>query len=126
MDNSPLPKLIETFVSSLKAQSRSEFTIVAYKKDLQQFVGYLASKEKNDARDVVKEDIGSFINKLLQENYTKKSASRKLNSIRTFFRYLNNDGIINQNPSLDVLHPKYIWRRKDFKRDGVSGFKRCY
>jgi site-specific recombinase XerD len=80
---------------------------VAYKKDLQQFVGYLASKEKNDARDVVKEDIGSFINKLLQENYTKKSASRKLNSIRTFFRYLKNEGIINQNPSLDVLHPKY-------------------
>ena len=107
MDNSPLPKLIETFVSSLKAQSRSEFTIVAYKKDLQQFVGYLASKEKNDARDVVKEDISSFINKLLQENYTKKSASRKLNSIRTFFRYLKNEGIINQNPSLDVLHPKY-------------------
>jgi len=107
MDNSHLPKLIESFVLSLKSQSRSEFTIVAYKKDLQQFVGYLASKEKNDARDVVKEDISSFINKLLQENYTKKSASRKLNSIRTFFRYLKNEGVINQNPSLDVLHPKY-------------------
>ncbi len=107
MDNSPLPRLVETFVDSLKAQSRSEFTIVAYKKDLQQFIGFLTGKEKTDAREITKEDIESFINKLLQDNYTKKSASRKLNSIRTFFRYLKNEGIINQNPSLDVLHPKY-------------------
>jgi len=107
MDNSPLPRLVEQFVESLKAQGRSEFTIVAYKKDLQQFIGFITSKEKNDAREIVKEDIDAFINKLLQENYTKKSASRKLNSIRTFFRYLKSQLIINQNPSLDVLHPKY-------------------
>src|SRR3990167_1885635 len=42
------------------------------------------------------------------ENYSKKSASRKLNSIRTFFRFLKNEKIIEQNPSLDVTHPKYI------------------
>lgn len=107
MDNSSLLRLVETFISSLKAQSRSEFTIVAYKKDLQQFIGFLTGKEKTDAREVTKDDIDSFINKLLQDNYTKKSASRKLNSIRTFFRYLKNEGVISQNPSLDVLHPKY-------------------
>src|SRR4030042_4762081 len=107
MDNSPLPRLVETFADNLKAQSRSEFTIVAYKKDLQQFIGFLTGKKKSDAREVTKDDIDSFINKLLQDNYTKKSASRKLNSIRTFFRYLKNEGVISQNPSLDVLHPKY-------------------
>lgn len=107
MDNSPLPRLVETFVGSLKIQLRSEFTIVAYKKDLQQFIGFLTSKEKTDAREITKDDIDAFINKLLQDNYTKKSASRKLNSIRTFFRYLKSEGLINQNPSLDVLHPKY-------------------
>ncbi len=107
MDNSPLPKLVETFVNNLKSQSRSEFTIVAYRKDLQQFIGFLTGKEKTDAREITKEDIDAFINKLLQDNYTKKSASRKLNSIRTFFRFLKNEGVITQNPSLDVLHPKY-------------------
>jgi len=107
MDNTTLPKLVDGFIESLKSQNRSEFTIVAYKKDLQQFIGFLTGKEKADAREVTKDDIDSFINKLIQENYTKKSASRKLNSIRTFFRYLKNDGLINQNPSLDVLHPKY-------------------
>lgn len=108
MENSTLPGLIDGFVDGLKIQGRSAFTIVAYKKDLQQFIGFLTSKEKTDCREINKEDIESFINKLLQENYTKKSASRKLNSIRAFFRHLKKEGVINQNPSLDVLHPKYI------------------
>lgn len=107
METMLLPSLLEKFVAYLKSQEKSSFTIVAYKKDLEQFVGHLAGKEKNDVREIKKEDIDGFINKLLQDNYTKKSASRKLNSIRTFFRYLKNEGVIEQNPSLEVSHPKY-------------------
>lgn len=108
MDSLVLPSLLEKFVSSLQEQGKSNFTIVAYKKDLEQFIGYLTTKEISDIRDVKKEDIEGFINKLLEDNYSKKSASRKLNSIRTFFRYLKNEGTIEQNPSLDVAHPKYM------------------
>src|SRR4030065_1207816 len=100
--------LIEKFISGLKEQRKSEFTIVAYKKDLEQFAGYISSKEINDIRDVKKEDIAGFINKLISDNYSKKTGSRKLNSIRTFFRFLKNEGAIEQNPSLDVAHPQYI------------------
>ena len=107
MEPVALPNLIDRFVTYLKSQGKSDFTIIAYRKDLEQFVGFLTSKEKNDIREVKKEDIEGFINKLLAENYTKKSASRKLNSIRTFFRYLKNENVIEQNPSLDVTHPKY-------------------
>ncbi len=108
MSNYLLPSLIEKFVDYLRAQNKSEFTVIAYKKDLEQFAGYLTSKEIGDFREVKKETIEGFVNKLLTENYTKKSASRKLNSIRTFFRFLKNEGIIEQNPSLDVAHPKYV------------------
>ena len=107
MDNLPLHGLLEKFVSFLKDQSKSQFTIVAYKKDLEQFIGYLTAAEKNDIREVRKDEIEGFIAKILKENYTKKSASRKLNSIRTFFRFLKNLGFIEQNPSLEVSHPKY-------------------
>jgi len=99
--------LIQEFVSHLKSQSKSDFTVVAYKKDLEQFVGFLTTKDKTDIREVKKDDIDGFIAKLLADSYTKKSASRKLNSIRTFFRYLKNQQVIDQNPSLDVSHPKY-------------------
>ncbi len=106
MENFLLPHLIELFINYLKSQGKSDFTLIAYKKDLEQFAGYLGSLEIQDIREVKKEQIISFINKLLSENYTKKSASRKLNSIRTFFRFLKKDGLIEQNPSLDVTHPK--------------------
>lgn len=108
MDTYLLPTLIDKLISYLKSQGKSSFTIVAYKKDLEQFAGFLVTKEKGDVRDVKKEDITAFLNKLIEDGYTKKSASRKLNSIRTFFRFLKNESIIEQNPSLDVQHPKYI------------------
>ena len=102
-----ISNLINQYVNYLFRSNRSQNTTIAYKKDLEQFTGYLASLEKTDIREVKKEDIEGFIKKILSDNYTKKSASRKLNSIRSFFRYLKNEGIINQNPALEVSHPKY-------------------
>lgn len=84
MDNVLLPSLVERFIKHLEAQGKSSFTIIAYKKDLEQFIGYLTSKEVQDIKEVKKDQINGFIEKLITENYTKKSASRKLNSIRTF------------------------------------------
>src|SRR3989339_859643 len=108
MENILLPSLADRFIKHLESQEKSSFTIVAYKKDLEQFVGYLTTQEVSEIKEVKRDHINGFINKLINDGYTKKSASRKLNSIRTFFRYLKNDGVIEQNPSLDVSHPKYI------------------
>ncbi len=108
MENAFIPNLINKFTDHLTSLGKSKNTAIAYKKDLEQFSGYLVSIEKNDIREVKKEDIEGFINKILENNYTKKSASRKLNSIRSFFRYLKNENIIVANPSLDVSHPKYV------------------
>ena len=107
MNNSLPSSLIEGFVKNLKSQGRSRFTIIAYKKDLEQFVGFLAGRQTTDIRDVKKEDIEIFIKNLFEKEYTKKSASRKLNSIRAFFKYLKKEGVVFTNPSLDVVHPKY-------------------
>lgn len=107
MEPSDLRGLLNNFIENLKVQKRSPFTIVAYKKDLEQFIGYLTSQEKTNIREMKKQDIEGFVNKLLSEKYTKKSASRKLNSIRTFCRFLKNQEVLQQNPSLEVTHPKY-------------------
>ncbi|MGB9707179.1 MAG: tyrosine-type recombinase/integrase [Microgenomates group bacterium] len=134
MENLLLPQLVERFIKYLETQGKSQFTIVAYKKDLEQFIGFLTAQEINDIREVKKEVIENFINKLLNENYTKKSASRKLNSIRTFFRFLKNEGVIAQNPSLEVSHPKYtpstprIFSKLEYRalRDYVRDDPRIY
>ncbi|MFH0773530.1 MAG: tyrosine-type recombinase/integrase [bacterium] len=107
MEFTAIRTLITEFIQHLSSQGKSSFTLIAYKKDLEQFVGFLSSLEKSDVREIKKEDIDGFIAKLIKDGYTKKSASRKLNSIRTFFRFLKNSQKIDQNPALDVSHPKY-------------------
>lgn len=107
METTDVRALIAQFINKLADQNKSQHTIIAYKKDLEQFIGYAASIDKTTIKEIKKEDIEGFIQKLLQDNYTKKSASRKLNSIRTFFRYLKRENIIALNPSLEVSHPKY-------------------
>lgn len=102
-----IPNLVNQYIDHLLKSGKSQNTAIAYKKDLEQFSGYIASLEKTDIREVKKEDIDGFIKKMLSDNYTKKSVSRKLNSVRSFFRYLKNEKIINQNPALEVSHPKY-------------------
>jgi site-specific recombinase XerD len=134
METSLIASLIERFVSYLESQDKSQYTIVAYKKDLEQFVGYLSSVEITDVRDVNKSVIEVFIQRLLTQNYTKKSASRKLNSIRTFFRYLKKEALIEQNPALDVSHPKYsqtaprIFSKLEYRaiRDAAKDDSRTY
>lgn len=95
------------FITNLQQKNKSSYTITAYKKDIEQFLGYLARKQKQAINEVKKEDIQGFISGLLETNYTKKSASRKLNSIRTFYRFLKEEGVITVNPALDVAHPRF-------------------
>ncbi len=106
-DNIVFSDYLDKFIANLKENGKSRYTIIAYKKDIEQFLGYLAKKQLSSINDVKKDDIQEFITSLLERGYTKKSASRKLNSIRTFYRFLKNQGIVTINPALDVPHPRF-------------------
>ena len=41
-----------------------------------------------------------------EKKYTKKTVSRKLNSIKSLFRFLKDNGVVTEDPSLRVAHPK--------------------
>jgi len=91
-DNIVFSDYLDKFIANLKEKGKSQYTIIAYKKDIEQFLGFLAKKQTQSINEVKKEDIQDFIDELLKNNYTKKSASRKLNSIRTFYRFLKEEG----------------------------------
>lgn len=97
----------QQFVDFLKEKSRSAATIVAYSKDIDQMDSFLREKGKNNVEDITKEDIEGFLAKLAESGYTPKSLSRKINSIRTFYRFLKTKGLVTEDPSLQVAHPQY-------------------
>ena len=106
MTQEPLTDLLPRFIDDLEEKKRSPSTILAYRADVEQLINYL--KERNIATpDQIKsENIEGFRDNLLSKKYTPKSVSRKLNAIKTFFRWLVSQKYSTSDPSADVAHPK--------------------
>lgn len=95
------------FKNFLRQKGHSTSTIVAYGKDIEQLVDFLSELEKHQVHEVSKEDIEAFLAKMNKDGYTPKSISRKINSTRTFYRFLKVNEYVTDDPSLLVAHPKY-------------------
>ncbi len=107
MNNVKLRDAHEQFKSFLKTKNRSNATIVAYGKDIEQLINFLSDLEKHQVHEVTKDDIEAFLAKMTNDGYTPKSISRKINSTRTFYRFLKINEFITDDPSLLVAHPQY-------------------
>lgn len=94
------------FIDSLKTKGRAEATIIAYSKDIEQLVDYLERNSKVNVHEVSKGDIDNFLKHLSDANYTKKTISRKINAIKTFFKYLSDEKIAENDPAQYIQHPK--------------------
>lgn len=97
----------KNFVDHLKQQGKASATILAYGKDIAQLVEFLTKKQITQVSSVASEHIEEFKEHLGENKYLTKSISRKLNSIKTFFRYLKSEGIITEDPAAFISHPKY-------------------
>jgi integrase/recombinase XerC len=80
----------------------STHTVRAYRKDLEEFSAYAASKPENT--DLI--DIRGFIAAQINKGLGKITVSRRLSSIRSFFKYLHREGYITANPAKLVSNPK--------------------
>lgn len=95
------------FHEFLTSKKRASATILAYGKDIDQLITFLEELQKQHLIDVSSTDIQAFLTSLAEKGYTPKTLSRKLNSTRTFYRFLKVNDFITDDPSLLVAHPKY-------------------
>lgn len=96
----------KSFIQNLKDQSRSNSTVIAYKKDLEQLIDFLYKQGVNLVHEIETKHLEDFMKTLFEKNYTNKSISRKTNSTKTFFRYLHVEGHITVNVADSLKHPK--------------------
>ena len=104
---------IDRFADYLKFQrNASQHTLRNYLSDLEQFHEYLAPKDSNgDRRDVDVSQIDhitirEYMAKLYQEKRKKTSIARKLATLRTFFKFLCREQILEMNPARLVSSPR--------------------
>lgn len=95
------------YEKTLRGASKANATVIAYLNDIEQLVDFLAERQKTDPSEVTSADIEDFKVLLKTQRYADKSISRKVNSIKSFFRYMTDENIVSQNPAKSVPQPKY-------------------
>lgn len=103
-----LAQLQQGFARELQRRGRASATILAYNKDIEQLVKYLENKKIVHPLEVRPALIEEFRDSMRGQSYTDKSISRKLNAIKTFFRWLVNEKVLENDPAAPVAHPKYV------------------
>jgi integrase/recombinase XerC len=99
-----MSEYIEQFLNYLKIQRRlSSHTLRAYKTDLAQFEQSLKGK---DIIEIAVIDVRNFVHKLHGQKMDPASVSRHLSAIRSLFKYLISEKIVDKNPAKEVSNPK--------------------
>ncbi len=97
----------ETFFNDINSQRNySEHTLVAYKKDVNQFADYLLQEFETTPESASPDMIRSWAVHLLENGYNKSSLHRKISSLKVFYNYLKSQDYIETNPALKVSLPK--------------------
>jgi site-specific recombinase XerD len=102
-----LENSLNLFSNALTQKGKSTNTIVAYKGDINQLINFLKSQNVQTVDQIQAQNIENFKKDLTKNNYTAKSISRKLNSIKNFFSFLKTESVIEIDPSSQIKHPKY-------------------
>lgn len=97
----------DEFVKNLKTRGKSISTVLGYGKDADQLVVFLKAQNITRVFEIKENHLKKFFENLRQKDYTAKSISRKINSIKTFYRFLEAAHKIDENPSLTIEYPKY-------------------
>lgn len=99
--------VLNKFVIYLKDEKNySDYTITNYSIDIEEFYVFLKKENITRLQDVDYKVLRKYLNYMTENKYSNKTISRKLSSLRTFFKYLVKKEIINDNPMILISNPK--------------------
>ena len=95
------------FLTMLKVERNvSSHTMDAYKRDINQYLMYLGDLDIKNLSDVKSTHIRDYIRVLSDGCMAPASISRIISSIRTYYRFLSSENILDENPVLLINNPK--------------------
>lgn len=105
----------DLFIEYLKIERKSSLnTVSAYEKDVLQFINY-SNKRKIQYLNADKSFIVEYRDLLLQNGLSKSSVSRAICAVRSFYKFLQKNGVRNENPANDISNEKAKSDRKFFE-----------
>ncbi len=99
--------MLEKFVEYLQLEKNySPLSIEGYRKDILSFFMFMNEQGIKSVNDVTAQDARFYLTKLYEARYAKKSVSRKISSIRSFYKFLLRESYTENNPFARVSLPK--------------------
>ena len=96
-------KAIVKFIRALQDRNASAHTIKAYHTDLEQFAAYVGPQGWRDIDHVL---LRGYLSNLYERGLSKVSVARALAAIRSLYKWLAQEGVVEQNPAKLVATPK--------------------
>ncbi len=97
---------LEPFLDSLWLESGlSKNTVVAYRRDLLAFAGWLSTFDI-DLSVATRNDILRYQNERMREGRKVRSEARFLSSLRRFYRYLTREEVRDSDPTSQIESPR--------------------
>ena len=98
---------IEEFVTYLGVEKNYALnTIASYERDLLKFLSFLINRNIADWLEIESDTVNLFVMGLRHSDMSGKSIRRYLSSIRGFFNFLIDNGVMVKNPALSIQAPK--------------------
>jgi integrase/recombinase XerC len=96
-------RAVAQFLQSLRQRNASAHTVKAYDGDLAEFSAYVGSRGWKEIDHLA---IRGFLSHLYERGLGKTSVARSLAAVRSFYRWLAQEGVVEQNPASLVATPK--------------------
>ena len=101
---------ITEFLRELESgRQLSAHTVSAYRRDLDEFTKFLTIYFQQDEWDwgrVDRNSLRRFLGHLAQQKLARRTIARRLSAVRTFFRFLHREDLIEANPARTIRSPK--------------------
>ncbi len=94
---------VADFLRHLRERNSSPHTIKAYSGDLANFAAYTGSRGWKQIDHIA---IRGFLSQLYEKGLSKTSVARSLAAVRSLYRWLAQEGVVEQNPAKLVATPR--------------------
>ena len=97
---------IERFTRYLQFEKRfSPHTVTAYRQDLNQFTDFITI-DGLDLLTISHQDVRGWMLTLMEQGSEAKTVSRKLSVLRSFYKFLQREELMRNNPMVHIKAPK--------------------
>ncbi|MEK4441170.1 tyrosine recombinase XerC [Niallia sp. FSL K6-0077] len=106
---------VQAFIAYLQIEKNySPYTIEFYTQDINQFFHFMKDQVIDKLEDVSPSDVRIYLTELFSMQLARKTIARKISSLRSFYRFLLREKIVENNPFSAVSIPKLEKRLPDF------------